>query len=337
MLRLDDHDLVLAATDLTNHLACAHLTQQRIAIARGERSKPKVWVDPHAELVRERGDEHESAELARLEAECGGAIDLTGEVRYDHEGLTIANGQASEAMHDGAPLIYQPTLYDGEWQGRADFLRRVERPSDLGPYSYEVLDTKLARQVSPRFVHQLALYSLLVAKIQGLVPENARVILGDGTTETIRLGDFLALHRHVRLAMATVVSEAPADTYPEPVDHCAVRAFLRRRRGNREANRPGLLVKLLEWGLALQSRRPECVCNLRLAAVGELLHAKYIEDCRHLRPRLVRSGRGTHRLGQLLGRWAAVTCGPVVALSRPQPHPRSPLFALSATDDSGSR
>jgi hypothetical protein len=37
MLRLSDGTLVLAATDLTEHLACAHLTQQRLAVVRGER------------------------------------------------------------------------------------------------------------------------------------------------------------------------------------------------------------------------------------------------------------------------------------------------------------
>jgi hypothetical protein len=44
MLRLDDGTLVLAATDLTNHLACPHLSQQRCAIARGERGKPRPWM-----------------------------------------------------------------------------------------------------------------------------------------------------------------------------------------------------------------------------------------------------------------------------------------------------
>ena len=59
MLSLADGSLVLAATDLTNHLACAHLTQQRLAIARGERAKPRPADDPHAELVRDRGEAHE--------------------------------------------------------------------------------------------------------------------------------------------------------------------------------------------------------------------------------------------------------------------------------------
>ena len=64
MFRLADGTLVLAATDLTNHLACAHLTQQRLAIARGERAKARPADDPHADLVRDRGEGHEREQLA---------------------------------------------------------------------------------------------------------------------------------------------------------------------------------------------------------------------------------------------------------------------------------
>ena len=60
MLALADGTLVLAATDLTNHLACVHLTQQRLGVVRGERSKPRPAEDPHAELIRERGQRHEA-------------------------------------------------------------------------------------------------------------------------------------------------------------------------------------------------------------------------------------------------------------------------------------
>lgn len=52
--RLADGSLVLAATDLTNHLARPHLTQQRLAIARCERAKARPADDPHADLVRTR-------------------------------------------------------------------------------------------------------------------------------------------------------------------------------------------------------------------------------------------------------------------------------------------
>ena len=36
--------------------------------------------------------------------------------------------------------------YDGRWLGPVDFLTRVESPSELGAWSYEVADAKLARE-----------------------------------------------------------------------------------------------------------------------------------------------------------------------------------------------
>lgn len=71
-------------------------------------------------------------------------------------------------MRDGAPLIYQAQLFDGLWQGRADFLRKVSCPSTFGDFAYEVLDTKLARGLKPPVVHQLSLYNRLVGQIQGV-------------------------------------------------------------------------------------------------------------------------------------------------------------------------
>src|SRR4051794_16260048 len=114
MLALADGDLVLAATDLTNHLACAHLTQQRLAIARGERGRPAPVDDPHADLIRERGDAHELEQLERLSAECGGHVDLsdTG-FPTTREALELAASNTAEAMRDGAKLIYQAHLFDG--------------------------------------------------------------------------------------------------------------------------------------------------------------------------------------------------------------------------------
>src|SRR3954452_4977392 len=99
MLRFADRSLALAATDLTNHLACAHLTQQRLGIARGERAKARPVDDPHADLVRDRGEAHERAALERLSAESGGHIDLSREAYpYSLEELNAAAAETAAAM-----------------------------------------------------------------------------------------------------------------------------------------------------------------------------------------------------------------------------------------------
>src|SRR6266545_540537 len=226
MLRLDDGTLVLAAADLTNHLACAHLSQQRHAIARGERGKPRPVDDPHAALIRDHGEAHEREQLDRLSAECGGHVDLSSDVSpYTRKDLEAAAQQTAQAMREGTPLIYQAQFFDGRWQGRADFLRRLPGPSDLGKHAYEVLDTKLARQIKPQVVHQLSLYSRLLGDAQGYQPPFAYVVLGDGRTEQVVLGRYAALHRHVVRHVEAVLLGDPLSTYPEPVAHCAICAL----------------------------------------------------------------------------------------------------------------
>jgi len=34
-------------------------------------------------------------------------------------------------MRGGADIVYQAAFFDGTWRGRADFLYRVDAPSDL--------------------------------------------------------------------------------------------------------------------------------------------------------------------------------------------------------------
>jgi uncharacterized protein len=226
VLQLADGTLVLAATDLTNHLACPHLTQQRLAIARGERVKPRPADDPHADLIRDRGETHEREQLERLSAACGGHVDLSSEAglftRADLEGATA---ETVSAMRAGVPLIYQAQLFDGGWQGRADFLRRVPGTSSLGDYAYEILDTKLARQVKPHIVHQLSLYNRLLAELQGHESNTAHLILGDGSVSSIELRRYAALHRHVVQRLERVVGEPAQELYPEPVAHCGICAL----------------------------------------------------------------------------------------------------------------
>lgn len=223
MLRLDDGSIVLAATDITNHLACRHLMQQRLAIVRGERGKPRPADDPHADLVRERGERHEAAQLARLGAKCGGHVDLSSQnTPCTRKELEAAAAATAAAMRDGAPLIYQADFFDGRWQGRTDFLRRIDRASDLGNYAYEVLDTKLAKHVKPSVVHQLSLYNRMLAEAQGLDARFAHVVLGTEEVETIDLPRFAALHRRVTRRLEAAVAAPAVETYPEPVAHCVI-------------------------------------------------------------------------------------------------------------------
>ena len=129
-------------------------------------------------------------------------------------------------------MIAQATLANGRWFGRADVLRRVERPSKLGDWSYEVYDCKLARQTKAATILQLSLYSELLATIQGVLPEWMYVVPPvDGfQPEPYRILDFAAYYRYVkaRLERAVELDAGGAPTYPEPNPHCSVCRWWRR-------------------------------------------------------------------------------------------------------------
>ena len=99
-------------------------------------------------------------------------------------------------------MIYQATFFDGRWLGLADFLVRVERPSRLGAWSYEVVDTKLARHVRASALLQICSYVEQLTAIQGLAPERMYVALGGSarTVESHRVADYMAYYRMVKAA-----------------------------------------------------------------------------------------------------------------------------------------
>ena len=156
----------LSASDLSNHLACHHLTSLDLAVAIGARPVP-AWHSPDAKVLQERGMAHENAYLEHLKAHGVSVLNLR-----DIEDSERALAETREAMESGIEAIAQATLANGRWFGRSDVLRRAERASKLGGWSYEVYDCKLACETKAAMILQLSLYSELLDNVQGLLPES---------------------------------------------------------------------------------------------------------------------------------------------------------------------
>jgi predicted RecB family nuclease len=214
-------DLIVSASDLNDYLACRHLTALNLAYARGDRSvEPRRG--PEVELIARKGDEHEAAYLQSLKDEGRQVVEIAMPDRTT-EALHEAAAATEEAMRDGAEVIYQGTFYRGGLRGHADFLFRVDRASELGSWSYEVADTKLARRAKPYFVLQLCFYSELLHAVQGgEPPERIHVILGTNEQPSFRLVEFAAYFRRIRDRFLAELRQDDWDTYPIPVEHCAV-------------------------------------------------------------------------------------------------------------------
>ena len=130
----------------------------------------------------------------------------------------------TEAMRRGDTVIVQGALQSGQWSGRADVLRRVETPSNFGAWSYEVTDTKLARETKGNTVLQVSLYSDLVSSMQGSPPASAFVVT-PGTQyepELYRVADYAAYYRHVRSSLERAIASRMDGAYPEPIEHCDI-------------------------------------------------------------------------------------------------------------------
>jgi predicted RecB family nuclease len=220
-MQLVDDRLVLSASDLINFLECEHLTWLDLEQALGRLDAEPKRADT-ADLVARKGDEHEARHLQQLRDQFGDPLVEVDTEDISYQGLVAAAEQTKGAMAAGAPVIFQATFLADGWRGHADFLERVESPSNLGDWSYEVVDTKLARSVKPYFIVQLCLYSEFVAGIQGTEPEQMHVILGTGERKSFQLTDFGAYYRRMRRHFRTELENGIAASYPDPVPHCGL-------------------------------------------------------------------------------------------------------------------
>lgn len=167
-MRQDVGQLTLSATDLSNFLNCRHRTALELGEARGKHKRP-AWHDPLLEALFKRGLEHERRYVESLQNDGRQVVEL-GELKDRDEAVAATMA----AMQEGSDAIVQAALRDGQWYGRPDVLLKVDRASDLGPWSYEVADTKLARETRAGTILQLGLYCEMLDRDQGLSPEARR-------------------------------------------------------------------------------------------------------------------------------------------------------------------
>jgi hypothetical protein len=180
---------LLSATDLARFSGCAQRTWLDRLKALGL-ATPDHFDDPRLDLLRQRGYEHERALLEDFEREGKRVVRFPPLAKDERcpEGWARRAAETLEAMRAGPDVIYQGTLYDGRWLGFPDFLIREERPSDLGAWSYEVADAKLAREAKAQAVLQTCVYSAMLARVQCTEPERLHLYLGGPSRGRSRSG-----------------------------------------------------------------------------------------------------------------------------------------------------
>jgi uncharacterized protein len=211
-MRVADTDLQLSASDIVNFAGCNHATLLDLRVAKEGLTPPQ---DSTSDLLRRKGLDHEAAVLEQYRSSGRKVSDLSGVSWRDRQYSTNA------AMRLGVDIVYQGVVSTGRWLGITDFLEKIPAPSDLGDYSYEVVDTKLARTAQPKHLLQLSLYNMLLFDIQKLLPLNAHLILGDGRKESFRSLDSKYYTIQIQKRLELFIDTLPP-TMPEPCGHCAM-------------------------------------------------------------------------------------------------------------------
>jgi predicted RecB family nuclease len=212
-MKYTDGQFFLAATDLSNHLSCDHLTQLEFKASLGEIKKPS-YRDPSLDVLIQRGQQHEAAYVKFLVQKGKKVIDLKGQSPK----ATI------NAMKQGVDVIVQAQLADEPWGGIADILLKVDKESNLGNWSYEIQDTKLSQNTKAATILQLCLYTDLLSVSQGTMPEKMYVVKPGESfpTEAYRFAEFQAYYRLVKKKLEQIIVSGEQPTYPDPVEHCNI-------------------------------------------------------------------------------------------------------------------
>jgi predicted RecB family nuclease len=219
VMLLPDGKRLYTATDLVNYLGCRHCTFLDLRQLEEPAEIPDA--DPHLELLRLKGLEHEK-HLADAFASEGRQV-----VSVDQrESLPVRVAITREAMAAGVEVIYQGALLQPPWHGYSDFLLRTNAPSKLGGHSYEAMDAKLGRSAQPKYVIQLCVYSVLIAAEQRIMPKRVHIVLGDGAWASVLLPQVIHYFNEARRRFAAFCANPPARSIAEPCVHCSVCRWL---------------------------------------------------------------------------------------------------------------
>lgn len=162
----------LVATDFYRYLVCPHWPWFEW-FATPEERKQKRELTKGEERRLDDGLSHEREVMAGLTA---GQHVTELATSGDQSALFEAT---RKAMEEGAAMIYQGTLMDGDWRGRPDLLVRQEGASKLGNWHYLPVDIKGAHELKLTHRVQLVFYSHLLERIQGVFPERAAIVNTD--------------------------------------------------------------------------------------------------------------------------------------------------------------
>ncbi len=216
---------LLTPSKITAWLDCAHFLTLKHEVEAGTRTVERSPFGEMAQMLLDKGLEHERAELARYRLDGLEVFEVPEQNRAAGESFQQWVDRVGDVLSAGHDVVFQmPFVHEGI-RGIADFLRRVDHAgngAESNTFTYEPIDAKLARkEAKPGHVLQLCFYAEAIAASTGRMPEWMRIELGSGRSEAVRVADVLPYWRRLRGQLAKLLTAGvEVDTRPKPCDHC---------------------------------------------------------------------------------------------------------------------
>jgi predicted RecB family nuclease len=193
---------LLTPSKITAWLGCGHYLSLKNQVEAGELSLQRTPLNALAEILIDKGNQHESSCLDDYEAMGKTIYEVPG--RNADESFAEWVGRVSGSMDTGFDVIYQmPFIHEG-MRGIADFLVRVDE--EAGYARYEPVDAKLTRsKAKPGHVMQLCFYAEAIAALTGSAPRRMHIWLGSGSVETLSVEEFLPYWRRLRRQLSAIL------------------------------------------------------------------------------------------------------------------------------------
>lgn len=216
---------LLSPSKITAWLDCGHYLTLREQVDAGLLNVEFTHFGSFARLLADKGTQHESDCLEHYRADGRSIYEVPARETGERFADWVARvGTPWDVAYD---VIYQMPLVHGGMRGIADFLVRVDSPSeDACPY--EPVDAKLARtEAKPGHVLQLCFYADALLAATGAAPERMHLWLGSGHMESLVTKEFHPYWNRLRSQLRRLLDDnAPLqDTRPIRNAHCEVCEF----------------------------------------------------------------------------------------------------------------
>lgn len=210
-MRKIDGNLIFSPTDLSQFFKSPFVSWMEHFCIDNPSEKFELPEDPTMKLLAKKGDEHERKYFEKLKKNSKNTIEIKRS-----EKLSDAIRDTILAMKSGADVIYQGALRLDNFVGYSDFLVKVNTPSKLGNFSYEIYDTKLAIHSKPEYIIQLSCYTEMLATIQGFLPDKFHIVLGNENQDSYKVTDFSEYYKHFKKRFLELHNSFNSKMRPDP-------------------------------------------------------------------------------------------------------------------------